>query len=187
VLTDPVADYLTRVRNALRADHPEVEIPASRLKKEMTRILVEQGYLNGFEVEPTSVGESIRINLKYTEDRDPVINGMKRISRPGRRRYVASTTVPRVQGGMGTAIISTSAGVMTGHQAKEQGVGGDVIAYVWYPGRTQRRNDDEPNRKQASRDPRGSHRGHRPWARDRERPQGRVDPAGQHRHGGQGR
>ena len=101
MLTDPIADYLTRVRNALRADHPEVEIPASRLKKEMTRILVEQGYLNGFEVEPTSVGESIRINLKYTEDRDPVINGMKRISRPGRRRYVASTTVPRVQGGDG--------------------------------------------------------------------------------------
>ena len=131
MLTDPIADYLTRVRNALNADHPEVEIPSSRLKKEMTRILVEQGYLSGFEVEPTAVGESIRIQLKYTEDRDPVISGMKRISRPGRRRYVPSTSVPRVQGGMGTAIISTSAGVMTGHEAKEAGVGGEVVAYVW--------------------------------------------------------
>jgi small subunit ribosomal protein S8 len=131
MLTDPIADYLTRVRNALRADHPEVEVPASRLKKEMTRILVEQGYVNSYEVEPTSVGESIKIRLKYTEDRDPVINGMRRISRPGRRRYVGGGEVPRVQGGMGTAIISTSAGVMTGHEAKEKGVGGEVVAYVW--------------------------------------------------------
>jgi small subunit ribosomal protein S8 len=131
MLTDPVADYLTRVRNALRADHPQVEIPASRLKKEMTRILVEQGYLNGYDVEPTSVGESLRINLKYTEDRDPVIKGMRRISRPGRRRYVGGGELPRVQGGMGTAIISTSSGVMTGHEAKEKGIGGEVVAYVW--------------------------------------------------------
>jgi small subunit ribosomal protein S8 len=131
MLTDPIADYLTRVRNALRADHPEVEIPASRLKKEMSRILVEQGYVNGYEVEPTPVGESIRIQLKYTEDRDPVISGLRRISRPGRRRYVGGGEVPRVQGGMGTAIISTSAGVMTGHEAKEKGVGGEVVAYVW--------------------------------------------------------
>ena len=131
MLTDPIADYLTRVRNALRADHPEVEIPASRLKKEMSRILVEQGYVNGFEVEPTPVGESIRIQLKYTEDRDPVISGLKRISRPGRRRYVGGGEVPRVQGGMGTAIISTSVGVMTGHEAKQKGVGGEVVAYVW--------------------------------------------------------
>jgi small subunit ribosomal protein S8 len=131
MLNDPVADYLTRVRNALSADHTEVEIPASRLKKEMTRILVEQGYLSAYEVEPTAIGESIRIQLKYTEDRDPVISGMKRISRPGRRRYVPSDSVPRVQGGMGTAIISTSAGVMTGHEAKEKGVGGEVVAYVW--------------------------------------------------------
>jgi small subunit ribosomal protein S8 len=131
MLSDPISDYLTRVRNALRADHPEVEIPASRLKKELSRILVEQGYLSAYEVEPTPVGESIRIQLKYTEDRDPVISGMKRISRPGRRRYVGGTEVPRVQGGMGTAIISTSVGVMTGHEAKEKGVGGEVVAYVW--------------------------------------------------------
>jgi len=131
MLTDPIADYLTRVRNALGADHPDVEVPSSRLKKELSRILVEQGYINSFEVEPTAVGESIKIQLKYTEDRDPVISGMRRISRPGRRRYVAGDKVPRVQGGMGTAIISTSSGVMTGHEAKEKGVGGEVVAYVW--------------------------------------------------------
>lgn len=131
MLNDPVADYLTRLRNALGADHSEVEVPASRLKKEMTRILVEQGYLAGYEVEPTPVGESIRIRLKYTEDRDPVISGMRRVSRPGRRRYVGGDEVPRVQGGMGTAIISTSHGVMTGHDAKQSGVGGEVVAYVW--------------------------------------------------------
>jgi small subunit ribosomal protein S8 len=131
MLTDPVADYLTRIRNALRADLPEVEIPASRLKKEMSRILQEQGYITGFDLEPTAVGESIRIKLKYTDDRDPVISGLKRISRPGRRRYVGGTQVPKVQGGMGTAIISTSAGVMTGHEAREKGVGGEVVAYVW--------------------------------------------------------
>ena len=115
MLTDPIADFMTRIRNALGSDHPEVEIPASRLKKEFTRILAEQGYISSYELEPTPVGEAIRIKLKYTDDRDPVISGMKRISRPGRRRYVGGADVPRVQGGMGTAIISTSAGVMTGH------------------------------------------------------------------------
>jgi small subunit ribosomal protein S8 len=131
MLTDPIADYLTRIRNALRADLPEVEIPASRLKKEMSRILTEQGYIQSFELEPTAVGESIKIQLKYTDDRDPVISGLKRVSRPGRRRYVGGDSVPKVQGGMGTAIISTSAGVMTGHEAREKGVGGEVVAFVW--------------------------------------------------------
>lgn len=131
MLTDPISDYLTRIRNALGADHPDVEIPASRLKKEITRILEEQGYIEGYDVEPTRVGEAIRIRLKYTEDRDPVISGMRRVSRPGRRRYVGGDSVPKVQGGMGTAIISTSTGVMTGHQAREKGVGGEVVAFVW--------------------------------------------------------
>ncbi len=131
MLTDPISDYLTRVRNALAADHTEVEIPASRLKKELSRILTEQGYISGYEVEPTAVGEVIRIQLKYTDDRRPVISGMSRISRPGRRRYVARSDVPRVQGGMGTAIVSTSTGVMTGHEATAKGVGGEVVAYVW--------------------------------------------------------
>ncbi len=131
MLTDPISDFLTRVRNALAADHPEVEVPASRLKKEMARILTEQGYITGFDVEPTAVGEVIRIELKYTDDRRPVIAGMRRVSRPGRRRYVGGSEVPRVQGGMGTAILSTSTGVMTGHEAKAKGVGGEVVAYVW--------------------------------------------------------
>jgi small subunit ribosomal protein S8 len=131
MLNDPISDYLNRIRNALGADHPEVEIPASRLKKEMTRILAEQGYIAGFEVEPTRVGESIRIRLKYTDDREPVIHGIRRVSRPGRRRYVGGGEVPKVQGGMGTAIVSTSTGVMTGHEARAKGVGGEVVAYVW--------------------------------------------------------
>jgi small subunit ribosomal protein S8 len=131
MLTDPISDYLTRIRNALAAEHAEVEVPASRLRKEMTRILKEQGYVSDYAVEPTRVGDVIRIELKYTEERRPVISGLQRISRPGRRRYVAQDDVPRVMGGMGTAIISTSTGVMTGHEAKQQGVGGEVVAYVW--------------------------------------------------------
>jgi small subunit ribosomal protein S8 len=131
MLTDPISDYLTRIRNGLAADHPSVEIPASRLKKEMSRILTEQGYISGYEVEPSTVGEVIRIDLKYTEDRRPVISGLRRVSRPGRRHYVNRDEVPRVQGGMGTAIISTSTGVMTGHEATAKGVGGEVVAYVW--------------------------------------------------------
>lgn len=131
MLTDPIADYLTRIRNALAADHPEVEVPASRLKKEMTRILREQGYIADFAVEPTAIGEVIRIQLRYTDDRQPVISGLERVSRPGRRRYVGGKEVPRVLGGMGTAIVSTSTGVMTGHEARNKGVGGEVVAYVW--------------------------------------------------------
>ena len=131
MLTDPVSDFLTRIRNGLAADHTEVEVPASRLKKEISRILTEQGYITSFEVEPARVGEVIRIQLKYTDDRHPVISGMRRVSRPGRRRYVGNADVPRVQGGMGTSIVSTSSGVMTGHEAKAKGVGGEVVAYVW--------------------------------------------------------
>lgn len=131
MLTDPIADYLTRLRNGLEAEHSEVEVPASRLKKEITRILKEQGYISDFEVQPTAVGEVIRIELRYTDDRRPVITGIERISRPGRRRFSGKADVPRVMGGMGTAILSTSTGVMTGHEAKAKGVGGEVVAYVW--------------------------------------------------------
>lgn len=131
MLTDPISDYLTRVRNAIAAQHSEVEIPASRLKKELSRILDEQGYISGFALEPTPVGELIRIRLKYTDGRRSVISGMQRISRPGRRRYAAHQEIPRVMGGMGTAILSTSTGVMTGHEARQKGVGGEVVAYVW--------------------------------------------------------
>jgi small subunit ribosomal protein S8 len=131
VLTDPISDFLTRIRNGLLAQHLEVEVPASRLKKEMSRLLQEQGYISEYTVEPTPVGEVIRIKLRYTDDRQPVISGLERVSRPGRRRYVNHKEVPRVQGGMGTAIVSTSGGVMTGHEAKARGVGGEVVAYVW--------------------------------------------------------
>lgn len=131
MLTDPISDFLTRIRNALLSDHGEVEIPASRLKKDLARILREQGYIVDFDVEPTSVGEVIRIELKYTEDRVPVIQGLERVSRPGRRRYVGKAEVPRVRGGMGTAVLSTSAGVMTGHDASAKNLGGEVVAYIW--------------------------------------------------------
>ena len=131
MLTDPIADYLTRIRNALGSGHDEVEIPASRLKVEMSRILKEQGYIVDYAKKPAKVGEAIEIRLKYTEDRRPVIAGLERVSRPGRRRYVDHREVPRVHGGTGTAIVSTSVGVMTGHEAKQKGVGGEVVAYVW--------------------------------------------------------
>ena len=131
MLTDPISDYLNRIRNGLLADHEEVEIPASRLKREMSRILKEQGYISDFDRRPARVGEMIAITLKYTDDHQPVISGLERVSRPGRRRYVDHTQVPRVFGGTGTAIVSTSVGVMTGHEAKQRGVGGEVVAYVW--------------------------------------------------------
>ena len=131
MLTDPIGDYLTRIRNALGAEHEEVVIPSSRLKREMSRILKEQGYIADFATEAGDKGEVLRVTLRYTEDRDPVISGMERVSRPGRRRYVPKDDVPRVLGGMGTTIMSTSTGVMTGHEAKKKGVGGEVVAYVW--------------------------------------------------------
>ena len=129
--TDPIADYLTRIRNGIRAGHDEVEIPFSGLKLELSRILKEQGYIKDFSRKPARVGELINVELKYTEERQPVILGIERVSRPGRRRYVDHKSVPRVQGGTGTAIVSTSAGVMTGHEARAKGVGGEVVAYVW--------------------------------------------------------
>ena len=131
MLTDPIADFLTRIRNALLAEHDDVQMPHSKVKEETARILKEQGYIVGYSVEPARVGKTLRVQLKYTEDRRPVISGMERVSRPGRRRYVSRREVPRVLGGMGTAIVSTSRGVMSGHDARNQGVGGEVVAYVW--------------------------------------------------------
>jgi small subunit ribosomal protein S8 len=130
-MTDPIADFLTRVRNALQADREEVDIPASAFKAELARILSEQGYIEGYSTEPARVGEVLRLRLKYTEARDPVISGLRRVSRPGRRTYVANDEVPKVLGGIGTAIVTTSRGVMTGHEARREGVGGEVVAHVW--------------------------------------------------------
>jgi small subunit ribosomal protein S8 len=129
--TDPIADFLTRIRNGLHADRDEIEMPASNFKAELARILREQGYIDGFEVESARVGRVLRVRLKYTENRKPVIQGIQRLSRPGRRQYVAAAEVPKVQGGMGTAIVSTSQGVMTGHDARREGVGGELVARVW--------------------------------------------------------
>jgi small subunit ribosomal protein S8 len=130
-VTDPIADLLTRIRNGLQADHDAVVIPTSKLKLQVARVLSEQGYIEGYAEEPGRVGQALRVTLKYTEDRAPVISGMKRVSKPGRRTYVNHTEIPKVLGGMGTAILSTSKGVMTGHEARREGVGGEVIAYVW--------------------------------------------------------
>ena len=133
-MTDPVADFLTRLRNAAGAQHQDVTIPSSRLKQELARILSEQGYIDGYEVSEPSAdrpGEELTVTLKYTSDRKPVISGIQRVSRPGRRTYVDHNHIPRIQGGMGTAIISTSRGIMTGHEARQAGVGGEVVARVW--------------------------------------------------------
>ena len=130
-MTDPIADFLTRIRNGMRSDRDAVDIPASRFKVELARILREQGYIEDYSVEPAAVGEVVRVRLKYTQDRSPVITGIQRVSRPGRRTYVQANEIPKVLGGMGTAIVSTSRGVMTGHDARRQGVGGEVVAYVW--------------------------------------------------------
>jgi small subunit ribosomal protein S8 len=133
-MTDPISDFLTRLRNGAKAQHHDVAIPSSNLKREIARILKEQGYIEDWSVHPAGggrPGEEITVTLKYTEERKPVITGLERVSRPGRRTYVDGDHIPRVQGGMGTAIISTSRGVMTGHDARLLGVGGEVVARVW--------------------------------------------------------
>ena len=133
-MTDPIADFLTRIRNGIMAAHETVEIPASRLKREMARILLEQGYIAGYDErpgEPGRAGDKLVITLKYTENRTSVISGLRRVSRPGQRTYVDAKHIPKVLGGMGTTIVSTSQGVMTGHDARRAGVGGEVVAVVW--------------------------------------------------------
>jgi small subunit ribosomal protein S8 len=133
-MTDPIADFLTRIRNAIHAAHETADIPSSKLKAELARILKEQGYIDSWSVEPDpkgGPGQVIRVNLKYTDDRRSAISGLRRVSRPGRRSYVEAGRIPKVQGGMGTSIISTSHGVMTGHDARSKGVGGEVVAQVW--------------------------------------------------------
>jgi small subunit ribosomal protein S8 len=133
-MTDPISDFLTRLRNGAKAQHHDVTGPSSNVKRELARILKEQGYIDDWAVHPAGggrPGEEITVTLKYTEDRKPVITGMQRVSRPGRRTYVDHGNIPRIQGGMGTAIISTSKGLMTGHDARLAGIGGEVLARVW--------------------------------------------------------
>ncbi len=130
--SDPIADYLTRIRNAVRANHRVVEIPASNLKKDMTKILFEQGYILSYKFDDTSVQGTIKIALKYNKDtKESVIKKLQRISTPGLRLYSGANDLPRILNGLGIAIVSTSHGVMTGKQAKRDNVGGEVLCYVY--------------------------------------------------------
>jgi len=131
--TDPIADYLTRVRNAVKAGHRVVEIPASNLKKEITKILFEQGYILSYKFESDKGPQGIiKIALKYDKlTKDPVIKNIQRISKPGLRKYAGSNELPRILNGLGIAIVSTSHGVMTGKQARDQKIGGEVLCYVY--------------------------------------------------------
>lgn len=130
--TDPIADYLTRVRNAVRANHRVVEIPASNLKKDITKILFDQGYVLSYKFDNSSVQGTIKIALKYNkETKEPVIKKIQRISKPGLRKYSSSKELPRILNGLGIAIVSTSHGVMTAKQAQRENVGGEVLCYVY--------------------------------------------------------
>ncbi len=132
VVSDPVADMLTRIRNAVRARHDDVRIPSSTLKVEVARVLKEEGYIESFEVlENELAGSTLRVVFKVRNDRRQVITGLKRISRPGLRVYARKTEIPRVLGGLGISILSTSRGVMSGRAALHAGVGGEVLAYIW--------------------------------------------------------
>ena len=130
VITDPIADMLTRIRNALVARSPQVSMPASRMKLEIAKILKAEGFIADYHVEKTAP-EVIRITLRYGERKEGIITGLRRISRPGLRIYAQRTELPRVQGGLGVAILSTSKGVMTDREARKTGVGGEVLCFIW--------------------------------------------------------
>jgi len=130
-MTDPIADMLARIRNALMARHKKVEVPASKLKLEIARILKEEGYIEDYEFVQEGPQGKIVITLKYDENRRPVIAGLKRISKPGRRIYAGVKKLPRVMGGLGIAIISTSRGIMTDHEARRRRVGGEILCEIW--------------------------------------------------------
>ena len=131
VMTDPIADYLTRIRNANMAKHDSVEIPASNMKKSISEILKNEGFINGYEVIDDNKQGIIKIDLKYGPNGERVISGLKRISKPGLRNYVDAANLPKVLNGLGIAIVSTSAGVITDKEARDKNIGGEVIAYVW--------------------------------------------------------
>ena len=130
-MTDPIADLLTRVRNANMVKHTSVDVPASNVKNKIVEILLEEGYIKGFDIIEDGKQGLIRIELKYGENKERVITGLKRISKPGLRVYAKKTEMPKVLGGLGLAIISTSNGIITDKEARKLGVGGEVICYVW--------------------------------------------------------
>ena len=129
-VTDPIADMLTRIRNAVMVRHDSVLIPASKIKMAIARILKEEGFINEFDIIKSEPQQTIRIHLKYDDDKEPILSGLERVSKPGLRVYVGKNEIPRVAGGMGIAIVSTSKGVMTGQQAWRQGIGGELLCYV---------------------------------------------------------
>jgi len=131
MMTDPVADMLTRLRNASKAKHQTTAIPASKLKEQIANILKDEGYITDFEVVNDSPQGTLKVTLKYGEDREPALSGLKRVSKPGLRVYKGKTEIPRVLGGLGTVIISTPKGLMTGRDAWRQHIGGEVVAYIW--------------------------------------------------------
>jgi small subunit ribosomal protein S8 len=130
-VTDPIADMLTRIRNASAARHHELTLPSSKVKREIARILVEEGFIDGYDTQPNGVQDQLVVRLKYVEGRTPVVSGLKRISKPGLRVYARKTEIPRVLGGLGLAILSTSRGIMTGSQARKLNLGGEVLCYIW--------------------------------------------------------
>ena len=131
MVTDPIADMLTRIRNALQAKRSQVDLPASRLKREVARILAEEGYIKGYTFLEDGRQGILRLYLKYDEQGKPVLQGLKRVSRPGRRLYAGRSEVPRAMGGIGTTIVSTSRGVLTDRECRKLGVGGEVLCMVW--------------------------------------------------------
>ncbi len=131
VMTDPIADMLTRIRNGNNAKHETVDIPASNMKKSIANILLEEGFIKGFDVIEDAKQGILRVQLKYGKDNEKIISGLKRISKPGLRVYVKSDEIPRVLGGLGIAILSTSKGIITDKEARKEGVGGEVICYIW--------------------------------------------------------
>ncbi len=129
--SDPIADMLTRIRNATTTLHPETTMPSSKIKEEVARILSEEGYIDGYTVEDGRVGRELTIRLRYDEERVPALSGLARVSKPGRRVYKGAKDVPRVRDGVGVAIVSTSDGVMTDREARRRNVGGEILCEVW--------------------------------------------------------
>lgn len=131
MMTDPIADMLTRIRNGLQSRHAAVEMPASKLKSAIAEVLKDEGYIKGFATTGEGATKTLKVELRYVGKNEPVLSGLKRISKPGLRVYSAATDIPRVFGGLGVAIISTSRGVMSGAQARKLRVGGEIICHVW--------------------------------------------------------
>ena len=131
MLTDPIADMLTRIRNANKALHESAAMPSSKMKVEIARLLKEEGYIRDFRIEKGESFDTLVVDLKFGRNRERVISGLKRVSKPGRRVYARKDRLPRVLGGMGVAILSTSSGLVTGRTAQERGIGGEVVAFIW--------------------------------------------------------